>query len=284
MKIVTTIAELRAHHDEVRRAGGSIGLVPTMGWFHEGHLSLMGRARAAHDHVTTTLFVNPLQFAPTEDLATYPRDLDRDAALAAEEGVDVLFAPSVEEMYPAGASLTTVQVGELSAPFEGASRPTHFTGVATVVTKLFSIAGPCTAYFGEKDYQQLLVVARMAADLNLPVEVVGCPTVREHDGLAMSSRNVKLEPAERAAAPTLHRALCAGAARIAAGERDPDVVIDEMRTVLAASDLVETDYADVVDAATLVRPTELRGELRLLVAARLGEPRLIDNLGIHAPA
>jgi pantoate--beta-alanine ligase len=254
-----------------------------MGYLHAGHESLMVRAARECDVVAATIFVNPLQFGANEDLATYPRDLERDAALAEAAGVDILFVPTLEEMYPEPV-LTTVSVAVVSEPLEGRSRPTHFAGVATVVAKLFAIAGPCRAYFGEKDYQQLAVIRRMARDLSFPVEVVGCETVREDDGLALSSRNAYLTPAERAAAPVLNRALRAGAAAIEAGERDADAVRRLLRETIAAEPAVCVDYAEVVDAATLERLDPLAGEVRLLVAAKLGKARLIDNVGATAPA
>jgi len=224
--------------------------------------------------------VNPLQFAANEDLGSYPRDLERDTEMASAAGVDVVLAPDVAEMYPSGTpTLTSVSVAEISAPMEGAARPGHFAGVATVVAKLFAIAGPCHAYFGEKDWQQLAVVRRMAADLSLPVEVVGCPTVREPDGLALSSRNVYLTPEERAAAPVVQRALLAGVAAIEAGERDPAAVRDLVRSMIEAALLASFEYGEVVDAATLQPVQPLSGELRLLAAARFGRARLIDNVG-----
>ncbi|MFN0092867.1 MAG: pantoate--beta-alanine ligase [Acidimicrobiales bacterium] len=283
MKTVETIAELRRAHDDARRGGAVVGLVPTMGYLHEGHLSLMRRARAECGLVTATIFVNPLQFGPSEDLASYPRDLPRDSALAEAAGVDLLFTPSVEEMYPGGGVLTSVTVREITDRFEGAIRPGHFAGVATVVAKLFAIAGPCRAFFGEKDYQQLQVVARMAADLSLPVEVIGCPTVREPDGLAMSSRNVYLDPAERRAAVVLKAALDAGAAAVERGERDPGAVEAVMTAAVAAEPLASLDYAAVVDPASLAPPAAIDGEVRLLIAARVGRPRLLDNRGACAP-
>jgi pantoate--beta-alanine ligase len=222
VKHVDTIAELRTVLDAERAAGRRVGFVPTMGFLHEGHVSLMRAARAECDVVVTSIFVNPLQFAAHEDLDDYPRDLERDAALASGADVDLLFVPSVREMYPdpvAGGPLATaVSVAGVSDGMEGASRPTHFAGVATVVAKLFSIVGPCRAFFGEKDFQQLAVVRRMVADLSMPVDVVGCETVREPDGLAMSSRNAYLSAEQRAAAPVLHRALRAGVAVVLAGE------------------------------------------------------------------
>ncbi len=284
MKEVSTIAEVRAVHDDTRAGGAAVGLVPTMGYLHEGHLSLMRAARAANAQVTATIFVNPLQFAPGEDLATYPRDLDRDRSLAEDAGVDLLFVPDEAEMYPDGV-LTSVVVPELSRTMEGASRPTHFAGVATVVAKLFAIAGPCRAYFGEKDFQQLAVVTRMAADLSFPVEVVGCPIVREPDGLALSSRNAYLTPEQREAAPVLQRALKAGIASVRAGERDADTVRALVADIIEAEPEAVLDYAALVDPATLedVDGDLAAGTYRLLTAARFGIPRLIDNVALPVP-
>lgn len=280
---VATIAELRTILDGHRAAGRRVGFVPTMGYLHAGHASLMDAARSSTDVVVTSIFVNPLQFGPTEDLAAYPRDLEGDTALAGEHGADVLFVPTVEEMYPGGAVRTNVSVAELSAPLEGRARPTHFDGVATVVAKLFSIVGPCHAFFGEKDFQQLAVVRRMVLDLSVPVVVVGCPTVREADGLAMSSRNAYLTPEERAAATVVYAALQAGRAALDAGERDPAKVSALMGDLIAAEPLAQLDYAAVVDAATLQVPERLAGTLRLLAAARFGKARLIDNVGHDVP-
>lgn len=276
------MSELRAELDAARRDGGTVGLVPTMGYLHDGHVSLMDAAVAENDVTVTTIFVNPLQFAPTEDLAAYPRDLAGDTARCEAAGVGLLFTPSVEEMYPVPIQ-TTVSVGGITETMEGASRPTHFAGVATVVAKLFALAGPCRAYFGEKDFQQLAVVRTMARDLSFPVEVVGCPTVREPDGLAMSSRNAYLTPEERAAAPVLHRALQAGADAVRAGERDPAVVRDVVAGLIEAEPLAELDYAAVVDATTLDVVDPLVGEVRLLTAARFGRARLLDNVGVTTP-
>ncbi len=274
---VTTVAELRERLTAARAGGGTVGFVPTMGFLHDGHASLLRAARAETGTVLLSIFVNPLQFAPSEDLDAYPRDLAGDTAVAQAAGTDLVFVPSTHEMYPEPV-LTTVSVREVSAPLEGRTRPTHFDGVATVVAKLFGIVGPCRAYFGEKDFQQLAVVRRLVADLSLPVEVVGCPTLREDDGLAMSSRNVYLSPEERAAAPVLHRALLAGRDAVAAGERDPAAVRAAMAGLIGAEPLAELDYAEVVDPATLAVPDPLEGTLRLLVAARFGAARLIDNL------
>jgi pantoate--beta-alanine ligase len=276
---VTRIADLRGLLDGERGSGRTVGFVPTMGYLHDGHASLMARARSDDDVVVASIFVNPLQFGPSEDLAAYPRDLGRDLDLAARMGVDVVFVPEVDEMYP-GPVVTTVSVAGVSAGFEGASRPTHFAGVATVVAKLFNIVGPCRAYFGEKDFQQLAVIRRMVRDLSMPVDVVGCPTVREADGLAMSSRNTYLSTDERAAAPVVHRALQAGAAAILAGGRDPSAVRELMAAVVDAEPLARLDYVAVVDADSFAVPDLLTGNLRLLAAVGLGRARLIDNVGV----
>jgi pantoate--beta-alanine ligase len=279
VKALETIAELRASLDAARAEGARVGFVPTMGFMHDGHASLIRAARVASDVVAVSIFVNPLQFGAGEDLSAYPRDLDRDRALAGQAGTDLLFVPAVEEMYPEPVA-TTVSVAGVSAPLEGASRPTHFAGVATVVAKLFSIVGPCAAYFGEKDYQQLAVIRRMARDLSMPVDVVGCPTRREADGLAMSSRNVYLSPEEREAAPVVQRALRAGAASILAGERDPAAVRALMAAIIEAEPLARLDYAEVVAADSFRVPDQLSGNLRLLAAVRFGRARLIDNVGV----
>jgi pantoate--beta-alanine ligase len=280
---VDTIAHLRELLDAGRAGGRTVGFVPTMGYLHDGHASLLRAARHETDTVLLSIFVNPLQFGPSEDLDAYPRDLAGDVAVAEAAGADLVFAPSTREMYPEPV-LTTVSVAQVSQPMEGRTRPTHFDGVATVVAKLFGIVGPCRAYFGEKDFQQLAVVRRLVADLSLPVEVIGCPTVREPDGLAMSSRNVYLSPDERAAAPILHQALVAGRRAIEAGERDPAEVRAVMVDVLGTEPLAELDYAEIVDAATFAVPDPLVGTLRLLVAARFGGARLIDNVGADVGA
>jgi pantoate--beta-alanine ligase len=280
IEVHETVADIRSALDHARRNSRSIGLVPTMGALHAGHASLITRAMSDCDVVCTTIFVNPLQFGPNEDLSAYPRSLSSDIFLADEAGAALVFAPSVDEMFGEG-TMTTVSVdGPLTHVLEGESRPTHFDGVATVVAKLFAIAGPCRAYFGEKDFQQLAVVRRMAGDLSLPVDVIGCPTVRDADGLALSSRNAYLDPDERRVAPTLHRALGAGADCIRSGERDPSVVVDVMRATVATAPPFDLDYVAVVDPTTFTTPDPLDGELRLLAAARLGKARLIDNLGV----
>ncbi len=277
--VIQRVSELRAATDAVRAQGGSVGLVPTMGYLHEGHQSLVARSAAENDLTVVSVFVNPLQFAEGEDFGTYPRDLDRDRQMCAESGAGLVFAPPTEEVYPQ-TPLTTVAVQGLNAVLEGRVRPTHFDGVTTVVAKLFAMLGPGRAYFGEKDYQQLAIIRRMTADLSLPVEVVGCPTFREPDGLAMSSRNVYLTAEERPAATVLWRSLQAGRDAVAGGSRDPGEVEAVMAAVLATEPHASPDYAAVVHADTLERPDVLAGELRLLVAARVGRARLIDNIGV----
>jgi pantoate--beta-alanine ligase len=283
VKTLRTIAELRSVLDGERASGRTVGLVPTMGYLHDGHLSLMRQARAQTDLVVASIFVNPLQFGAGEDLDAYPRDVARDGRLADASGVDLLFVPSADEMYPTPV-LTTVSVAQVSEPLEGGARPNHFAGVATVVAKLFAIVGPCRAYFGEKDFQQLAVVRRMARDLSFPVDVVGCPTVRELDGLALSSRNSYLSPEARDAAPVVYRALRAGAATVLAGERDAPAVRALMAQIIEAEPLAQLDYAEVVDADSFRIPDPLSGNLRLLAAVRFGRARLIDNVGVTVPA
>lgn len=284
MQVLSTKSEFREHLETVRALGRTVGLVPTMGALHEGHLSLLRAAANDCDVVALTIFVNPLQFGAGEDLDAYPRPLEHDLELAEAAGADVVFTPTTSEMYP-GLTLTNVHVDRLTSSMEGASRPTHFDGVTTVVTKLFNIAGPCRAYFGEKDFQQLAVVRRMAADLDQPVEIVGCPIVRETDGLAMSSRNVYLASAEREAATVINRALRAGAAMIEAGESDPSVIEAHMASIIEAEPLASLDYAAVVNPESLLTPDHLVSgtTVRLLMVAQVGTPRLLDNLGVDVP-
>jgi pantoate--beta-alanine ligase len=276
---VAALDEMRRRGDDARRAGQTVGLVPTMGKFHEGHRALMRAARADTDVVVVSLFVNPTQFGAGEDLAGYPRDPEGDAAAAAAEGVDVLFTPPVEAMYP-DTPRTTVHVEGLTARLCGASRPTHFDGVATVVTKLFSIVGPCRAYFGRKDAQQLAVVRRLVRDLNLPVTVVGVPLVRDADGLARSSRNTYLSAEQRRAATVLSRALRDAADALHAGARDPVALVAAARATIDAQPGVRVDYVELVDAATIEPATILDGHQILAVAAHVGPARLLDNLAI----
>lgn len=272
----STIAGVRELCDVARVDGRRVGFVPTMGYFHAGHRSLMQAARAANDLLVVSIFVNPLQFGPTEDLAAYPRDLARDAEVVEREGVDVLFVPTVGEMYPESRR-TTVHVADLTQGLCGTARSTHFDGVTTVVAKLFSIVGPCRAYFGRKDFQQLAVVRRMTTDLNLPVEVVGCPLVRESDGLAMSSRNAYLSETERSAATVLSKALFWASETVVRGERDAAQVVASVRQVAALEPTVELEYVEVRSAEALEALEALDGDVVVAVAARVGGARLIDN-------
>ncbi|MGH2537969.1 MAG: pantoate--beta-alanine ligase [Candidatus Promineifilaceae bacterium] len=283
MQVIGRIDEVRARRRQT--AGHSLGLVPTMGYLHAGHMAVVERARRENDLVAVSIFVNPAQFAPGEDLATYPRDLGRDLGLLAAAEVDLVFTPDAESMYPAGFQ-TQVVAERLSRLLEGASRPGHFQGVLTVVAKLFNIFQPTRAYFGQKDAQQALLVRRMAADLNFDLEVVVCPTVREPDGLALSSRNVRLSPAQRAAASALHRALQTAAQAVRAGERRGDVVRERMRAVIAAEPLAQLDYASAANPHTLAELEELEGSVLLSLAVRFRDVRLIDNLLLEglAPA
>ena len=284
MITVTTGAEMAARSAAFRAAGERIALVPTMGALHAGHLALVARARALADRVVVSVFVNPTQFDDPADLARYPRQPAEDARLLAAAGADVLFLPPVDEVYPPG-DATAVVVGGPAEGLEGACRPGHFRGVATVVARLFHLVAPDLAVFGEKDAQQLAVVRRMVADLHFPVDVVAHPTVREADGLAMSSRNTRLDPEARRAAAVLHRALAAGAAEAERGSRDADAVRRAMRRVLAAEPAAAVEYAEVVDAETF-RPLERlpeAGRIVLPLAVRLGGVRLIDNLQLDLP-
>jgi pantoate--beta-alanine ligase len=278
MEVTGERAGFRDACEAARLEGGTVGFVPTMGFLHRGHTSLMERAREDADLVAASIFVNPLQFGASEDLESYPRDLDRDLRMMEDATVDLVFVPEVEEMYPEGRPQVTVDPGPLGDRLEGKARPGHFLGVCTVVAKLFSLAGPCRAYFGEKDAQQLAVIRRMAADLDLPVEVVGCTTVRDDDGLALSSRNVHLDPEERAGATCLYEALARAAWLVEGGERDARVLIAEMAKRIGAEPNAQLDYAAVVDDATFQDVERLDRPARALVAARVGKPRLIDNL------
>jgi pantoate--beta-alanine ligase len=263
-----------------RSAGRAVGFVPTMGAFHEGHRSLIRRARTERGTVAVSIFVNPLQFGPSEDLAAYPRDLERDLEDARTLSADLAFAPSEEEMWPGGAPAITVDPGPLAARLEGGARPGHFRGVATVVAKLFQLVGPCRAYFGEKDAQQLAVVRAMVRDLAFPIEVVGCPTVREPDGLALSSRNVYLSEEERRAAPCLYRALSVAVRSVEDGQLDARTIEAEMRGVIEAEPLAGLDYVAVVDEETFEDVERIGRPARALVAARFGRARLIDNIAL----
>jgi pantoate--beta-alanine ligase len=260
---------------------GTLGLVPTMGYLHEGHLSLVRGSKSADDVTAVTIFVNPTQFGPTEDLARYPRDEARDLALLEGESVDAVFVPPVEEIYPEGFS-TYVTVDGLTDRLEGASRPTHFRGVTTVVVKLLHITQPQRAYFGRKDAQQLAVIGRMARDLNLPIEIVGMPIVREPDGLALSSRNVYLSPEQRTAALSLSRGLRQAEAAFADGVRDADALRNIITRTIEAEPLAEIDYVSVADAETLLELDHVGGAALVSVAVRFAQTRLIDNLTLDA--
>ncbi len=287
MEIFRTKPAVRGAVGRWKKAGESVGLVPTMGYLHEGHLALVRAARAENDRVIVSIFVNPTQFAPGEDYAVYPRDEARDLALLAAEGVDGVFIPSVEEMYPAGPSAveTAVDPGRLGRILIGRLRPGHFRGVATVVSKLFNIVQPDRAYFGEKDYQQLAVIRQMVRDLDMPVEIRGVPIVREEDGLAMSSRNVRLSPEDRAAAVVLSRALDAAEARMAEGPVTAPALAQLVEETIRAEPRAEIRSIDVRDAETLA---PVRGFIRhpavVLLAARFGEVFLIDNRVLTPPA
>jgi pantoate--beta-alanine ligase len=277
---VDRIADLRAACDDARTSGRRVGVVPTMGFLHAGHRSLMRDAVAATDFVVVTIFVNPLQFGAGEDLDRYPRDLAGDLEACAAEGVDCVFTPSVAEMYPRK-PLTTVHVEGLTADLCGAARPTHFDGVTTVVARLFAITGPATAFFGRKDAQQLAVVTRMVGDLDLPIEVVGCPIVREPDGVAMSSRNAYLSGPEREAARVLSQSLRRAVDAIVGGERDAACAMRIVREVVATEPRVELEYVEARDAHELTPMTALDGAVLLALAARVGTTRLIDNVLIQ---
>jgi len=276
MEIISDPGQMQARALTWRSQGLVTVLVPTMGFFHQGHLSLMEYGRTVGDKLVVSLFVNPTQFGPAEDYQRYPRDFDRDAALAQQVGVDVLYTPAVEAMYPAGYQ-TYVEVGQLSQGLCGASRPGHFMGVATVVLKLFHQVQPQAAVFGEKDYQQLAVIRRLVADLNVPVTIVGRPIVREADGLAMSSRNTYLNPAERGAALCLYRAILAARELVAAGENSREKIIKEIKKIITQTPHTRLDYLALVDAATLEEVETIAGEARLALAVWVGKTRLIDN-------
>ena len=272
-RIVRTRTELRDALDGVDRP---IGLIPTMGWLHDGHRALIRQARASDATTVVTIFVNPRQFNVARDYTKYPRDEARDLAICEAEGVDVVFAPEASEVYPAGFD-TTVSVGAVAQPLEGAARPGHFDGVATVVAILFGLVGADHAYFGQKDAQQVMVIRRMARDLAIPTAVIACPTVREPDGLALSSRNVHLTADERRAAPVLHRALLAARTRWEAGERSADVLRAAMSETLAAEPMAHVEYVSVADGATLRELETVEAPALLSLAVRFGSTRLIDN-------
>ncbi len=277
LKIFTTIDEMRAASRALRGAGKRLGLVPTMGALHEGHLSLVGSARAQCDAVAASIFVNPTQFGPNEDLAKYPRPFERDREMLEREGVELVFAPSVEEMYPAGA-VTWVTVEDLCSKLDGRSRPGHFRGVTTVVSKLFHVVEPDVAFFGQKDAAQVAVIRRMVRDLNFAVEIVVCPIVREADGLAMSSRNAYLDAKQRREALVLHRSLMRVEELARAGERDAAKLAAAGRAEFENAEAVRLDYFEIVDAETLDPVADVSDGALVAVAAYVGATRLIDNV------
>jgi pantoate--beta-alanine ligase len=279
MRLISSIEAVRRETLLMALERKQVGFVPTMGSLHDGHRSLMERAAKDNHFVIASIFVNPLQFGDGEDLDSYPRSIEKDKQIAENAGVDILFVPAVKDMYPSEIT-TKVVVTTLSKFWEGASREGHFDGVATVVTKLLGIVGPCTAYFGEKDFQQLQIIRQMVVDLNLPVKVVGAPTVREADNLAMSSRNIYLSSKERLAAPILRVALDEGLNLVRLGERDPLVVMALMKQIVESEPLAVLDYVAAVNAHNLQIPKMLHAEIRLLAAANIGKTRLLDNDGL----
>lgn len=281
MQVVKTIVQLRAVLQPYRSEGRSVGFVPTMGYLHDGHLALVQRARRENDVVAVSIFVNPTQFGPNEDLAAYPRDLERDLALLDKGGTDLVFCPSVEELYPPG-YMTYVNIeGAVTETLCGRSRPGHFRGVATIVSKLFHLVMPHRAYFGQKDAQQVAVIQQMVRDLDFDLEVVPCATVREADGLALSSRNTYLTAAQRAQAPLIHQALQDARRAIDAGERRAAKVVERIKRQLAAMDDSTIDYVSVVDARTLADLDTIGEDVLIAVAIRVGRTRLIDNIRVH---
>jgi len=274
IQVVRTIAEMKKLR---RKCKGSVGLVPTMGYLHEGHLELVRRAKAENPVAVATIFVNPTQFAPSEDFKSYPRDLDRDLALLEKVKTDIVFAPADGEMYSDGYD-TWVEVRGITSKLEGRSRPTHFQGVTTVCNRLFNIIEPDRAYFGQKDAQQAIVIQRMVADLNMNLEIVVCPTVREKDGLAMSSRNTYLTAEERPSAPVLYKSLCLAKDMYGRGERDAAVIKKAMHELISAVPAARIDYISIADTGALDEVEVIRGRTLISLAVRLGKPRLIDNI------
>ena len=279
MRIVSTVEEVREQVKEWRAEGFSVGLVPTMGYLHEGHKSLIDKAVRQNDKVVVSVFVNPIQFGPTEDLATYPRDIERDAALCENAGAALIFHPEKENMY-FDDFCTYVDMDNLTKGLCGKSRPTHFRGVCTVVSKLFNIVQPDRAYFGQKDAQQLAVVRRMVRDLNFDLEIIGCPIIREEDGLAKSSRNTYLSAEERKAAVVLHKSLEKGERMLRGGEKDAEKIKQAIREVILAEPLAKIDYVEVVDFDTLESVETADGEVLTAIAVYIGKTRLIDNVSV----
>ncbi len=279
MKIVSTIAEVRECVNEWKKEGKTVGFVPTMGYLHEGHMSLIDAARE-NDKVVVSIFVNPIQFGPNEDLASYPRDLEHDAKMCQEHGVDLIFHPTPEEMYGDN-FYSFVDMNVLTQELCGLTRPVHFRGVCTVVTKLFNIVAPNKAYFGQKDAQQLAVVRRMVKDLNMPIEIVGCPIVREADGLAKSSRNTYLSEEERKAALVLSRSIFLAKEMAEKGERDAAKIISAMTEVIEKEPLAKIDYVKAVNSLTMQQVEKIEGEVLVAIAVYIGKTRLIDNVTVN---
>lgn len=278
MKVVNSVAAVRAEVKSMRMSGGTIGLVPTMGFLHDGHLSLMKRAKEDNDLVVVSIFVNPTQFGPNEDLDSYPRNLERDLELCESVGVDVVFTPTVSEMYPEGYSTYVDAEGPITQTLCGASRQGHFKGVTSVVSKLFNIAAPDKAYFGQKDAQQVAVIEKMVRDLNFDLEIVPCDIVREVDGLAMSSRNAYLSEAERKDALVLSQSLEIANKAIENGQRNAQEIIGQMKAHILSVDTSEIDYIQIVDAKSLADVEVLKGDTLIAIAVKIGKTRLIDNL------
>lgn len=276
IRVVSTVKETRTQVKEWRKQGLTVGLVPTMGYLHEGHQSLIKKAVAENDRVVVSVFVNPIQFAPNEDLETYPRDLEADTKLCDSTGADLIFHPTPDEMYPEGFS-THIQMDNLTKELCGKTRPTHFGGVCTVVGKLFNIVQPDKAYFGQKDAQQLAIIKRMVRDLNFDIEIVGCPIIREPDGLAKSSRNTYLNADERKAALILSKSIELGKQLVAGGERDAQTIIKAMTDKINTEPLARIDYVNAVDALNIEPLETLRGEVLVAIAVYIGKTRLIDN-------
>ena len=274
MKVVKTIAEMKKVRQEVK---GTVGLFPTLGYLHEGHLSLVRLSRQENAHTMSSIFVNPTQFGPSEDFKGYPRDFGRDLAMLEKEGVEVVFMPSTKEMYPDGYS-TWVNVEKLTERLEGASRPTHFRGVTTVVAKIFNILEPNRAYFGQKDAQQLAVIKKMVKDLNMNLEIVACPTVREPNGLAMSSRNVYLKPDERKAATVLYQSLKLARQLYSQGEKDTETIRRKMAELIKKQPLAAIDYISIADNETLEELKVVKPPALVSLVVKIGKPRLLDNV------
>ena len=281
MKIVSTVNDVRSTVKEWKKNGLKVGLVPTMGFLHEGHLSLIKKAVAENDKVVVSVFVNPTQFGPNEDFEAYPRDLNKDAALCEEAGADLIFHPEPEEMYPDG-FCSSVNMTGLTDALCGKSRPIHFQGVCTVVSKLFNIAAPDNAYFGEKDAQQLAIIKRMVKDLNFDIKITGCPIIREEDGLAKSSRNTYLNPEERQAALVLSKAVKCGRSLVEGGEKHSAVILKEMKSIIENEPLARIDYVEIVDMNTMKNIDKVKGDVLCAMAVYIGKTRLIDNFIYYA--